>query len=240
MKVYQTKLKGRREIAKDTLLLVFAKPKGFEFRAGQFIHLELMDLPKKNHQGSSRAFSLASAPFEKEILIAIRMRRPLSPFKKHLRDLALGEEVKLHGPVGVFTLARETAKPIAFLVGGIGITPVRSMVLEASYKKSPQKMSLFYSNNTPEETAFLEELASVNNPHYTFIPTMTKLEESRQAWQGERGFITMKMIRKYLPPFRKALYYIVGPPGFVKAMEKMLGEAGIPDKQIKKEAFAGY
>ena len=79
-------------------------------------------------------------------------------FKRVLKTMPLGTEVRIVGPFGSLILHQNADRPAVFLAGGIGITPFRSMLLQATEQKLPYHLILFYSNRRPEDAAFLEEL----------------------------------------------------------------------------------
>lgn len=239
MASYTLRLAKREEVAKGTMAFSFEKPAGFRFKAGQFIEVTLLNPPETDAEGDSRAFSIASAPFETNLTVATRMRD--SAFKRVLRSLPIGAEVKIEGPFGAFTLHEAAARPAVFLMGGIGITPVRSMLLQATRDRLPHRLYLFYSNRKPEDAAFLEELAGLENqnPNYRLIATMTQAQDAHGAWTGETGYITHRMLAKYLDDLATPIFYLAGPPEMVRAMRTMLREAGVRDG-IRTEEFAGY
>ena len=151
-------------------------------------------------------------------------------------------ELTLDAPYGSFTLHNDASRPAVFLTGGIGVTPVRSIVLQAAHDKLPHKILLFDSNRRPEDAAFLDELmeAQKDNPNYTFIGTMTQMEKSSRAWHGETGYITKSMLLKHIGDLTLPIYYIVGPGTMVHAMRDILNEAGVNDDNIRTEEFTGY
>jgi NAD(P)H-flavin reductase len=77
-------------------------------------------------------------------------------------------------------------------------------------------------------------------PSFHFVPTMTKIAESAQAWNGETGVIDRGMLTRYLSALSGPVYYIAGPPAMVTAMRDMLVAAGIDEDDIRSEEFAGY
>ena len=236
MPQYTTYLKERREIATGTMAVHFEKPAGFSFKPGQFVELSL--LPPR--EADTHPFSIASAPHEEDIMIATRMRD--SAMKRTFRTMPLGTEVLIDGPYGDFVLHKNAARATVFLTGGIGITPFRSMALRAVHEQLPHQIFLFYANRTPQETPFLDELRALEsqNPHYRFIPTMTRLDGADSSWWGERGHITKAMLLRYIPDLEGSLYYSAGPQGMVAAMRTMLNDAGVDDDTIRTEEFSGY
>ena len=240
MPIYKTKLKSRAEIAAGTMSFHFEKPEGFEFKAGQFGDFTLINPSETDAEGNIRGFSLASAPYEGDLMFATRMRD--TAFKRVLKTMEIGAEVSLDAPYGSFTLHNNTRIPAVFLTGGIGVTPVRSIVLQAAHDNLPHKIFLFYSNRRPEDAAFLDELveAQAKNPNYTFVGTMTEMEKSDQKWEGETGYITKDMLVKYIGDLTLPIYYVAGPAAMVTAMRKTLNEAGVDDDNIRTEEFSGY
>jgi ferredoxin-NADP reductase len=227
-------------VAEGTMAFYFEKPAGFEFKAGQFLNYTLIDPPETDAEGNLRCFSIASAPGEEHLMVATRMRD--TAFKRVLKAVPLGTEVKIDGPFGSFTLHRDASRAAVFLAGGIGITPFRSMILDATRKKLSHHLFLFYSNRRPEDASFLSELQQVENQNRTFklIGTFTQIEKSQQPWHGETGLIDPPMLAKYLSDLAAPIYYSAGPPAMVTAMRGMLVQAGVREDDIRTEDFAGY
>jgi ferredoxin-NADP reductase len=240
MSIYNIKLLDRKEVAEGTMAFTFEKPEGFTFKSGQYGEFTLINPTETDAEGNTRIFSLTNAPSDTDLMIATRLRD--TAFKRDLKVLALGSELKFKAPNGSFILHNNKAIPAVYLTGGIGITPVRSIVMQAAKDKLSQKIYLFYSNNRPEDAAFLDELATLvnENSNYKFIPTMTAMDKSKKEWHGELGYINKKMLEKYLEDLAEPIYYISGPAAMVAAMRKMLNEAGIDEDNIRTEEFSGY
>ncbi len=240
MPIYKVKLKCKREIAEGTMAFHFEKPAGFVYKAGQFADCTLINPTETDAKGNTRTFSLASATYEDDIIFATRMRD--TAFKRVLKTMEAGTELTLDSPHGSFTLHNNVSVPAVFLTGGIGITPVRSIVLQAIHDKVTHRILVFYSNTRPEDAAFLDNLMDSHdsNPNYTFVGTMTQMEKSSCEWQGETGFISKAMLLKYIDDLTLPIYYIDGPPAMVNAMRQILSEAGVDDDNIRTEEFSGY
>ncbi|HEY9098551.1 MAG TPA: FAD-dependent oxidoreductase [Thiobacillus sp.] len=240
MPIYTVKLKSKQEIAAGTMAFHFEKPEGFAYKAGQSADCTLINPTENDAEGNSRALSLASAPYENDLMFATRMRD--TAFKRILKTMEPGTEITLDAPYGSFTLHNKASIPAVFLTGGIGVTPVRSIVLQAIHDQVPHQIFVFYSNKRPEDAAFLDDLAKSHqpNPNYTFVGTMTQMEKSCREWQGETGFINKPMLLKYIDDLTRPIYYIDGPPAMVNAMRVMLNEAGVDDDNIRTEEFSGY
>jgi ferredoxin-NADP reductase len=238
---YHTELISKEMIAEGTMTFHFKKPEGFVFRAGQTVDITLIDPPVTDAEGNMRTFSIAAAPHEPDLFIATRMRD--TAFKTTLRNAQPGFKIDMEGPIGSFTLHQKETRPAIMLVGGIGITPFISMIKDATERKLPHQIYLFYSNRRPEDAAFLSHLRdlALKNPHFTFIPTMTDMEKSAESWPGERGYITHEMIKKYVSATEDSVYYSAGPASMVAAMRKIVTQdMAISEDDFKTEEFTGY
>ncbi len=224
----QVKLVAKKEVAKDTMAFWWEKPKGFIYKAGQHTGWTLINPPETDDEGDSRDFSFASAPHEENLMIASRMRD--TAFKRVLRNLPIGGQIQMGEPEGDFVLHQDSSRPAVFVAGGIGITPFRSMVLDATFRKLPRKIWLFYSNHAAADAAFLDEFKDINNPNFKLIATMT---------QEGGDHIDRPILDKYLDGLTP-VYYLAGKPQMVLALRDMLTLSGVDDLSIKSEEFEGY
>ena len=240
MSTYTVRLLRREEVAESTMSFYFDKPAGFEFKPGQYLDCSLLDPPETDAEGNIRTFSIASAPAEKDLMVATRMRD--TAFKRVLKTMPLGSQIKIDGPLGSFTLHSNASRPAVFLAGGIGITPFRSMIVNVARQGFTRRVTLFYSNRRPEDCAFLEELQKIGSgsKNYQTIYAMTKMEKSERAWHGETHHIDKAMLVRFVPDVTAPIYYIAGPPALVTAMKETLTGAGVNEDDIRSEDFAGY
>ena len=198
--VFETPLLGRDTVAERTMSFRFAKPSGWSYRAGQFVDITLLDPPETDAEGNLRGFSISSAPREEVITITTRLRD--TAFKRVLQAMPLGTLVKMEGPFGDLRL-HHAARPAVLLAGGIGITPFRSILVETIGGGAlPYPVVLFHANRRSEDAAFADEFRSLarRDPNLTFVPTMTAMPGSEDAWDGERGHIDAAMLAT--PPGR--------------------------------------
>jgi ferredoxin-NADP reductase len=236
--IINVKLIKKETIAEGTMAFHFEKPKDFTYRAGQFADYTLINPPETDEEGNTRGFSLAHAPFESDLVAASRMRD--TAFKRVLKDMPIGTEIKLDGPYGDFTLHKTEATPAVFLIGGIGVTPVRSMVAQATRDKTAHKITLLHANKIPADAPFaadFEQLAK-SNPNFTYVPVAT--DATQEEWSGERGHIDEAMLKRHVPDLNTPIYYLSGPEGMVKAMRQMLVDIGANEDNIRTEEFTGY
>jgi ferredoxin-NADP reductase len=240
MSIYSVKLIKQQQVAEGTMAFFFKRPAGFDFAGGQSVDMTLINPPETDAEGNTRALSLASAPDEPALMIATRIRD--TAFKRTLKGLQPGAEVKIEGPFGSMTLHRKTNRPAVILAGGIGITPFRSMIVQATEANTGHSLFLFYSNRRPEDAAFLAELQELARQHknLTLVATMTNLEKSRAGWSGETGYISLELLMKYVTDLADPIYYAAGPPALVAAMKDLLNEAGVDEDDVNSEDFSGY
>lgn len=233
-------LKERKTVADGTELFVFDKPAEYTFQAGQYVALMVskIDGIETDKKGLARSFSLASAPYESELFFA--MRSGESSFKRTCWQLKPGDTVTITDPVGSFILPpAEDVRPVVFLVGGIGITPVRSILKQVEYDRSTRKFTLLYANRFLKDAAFHTELQNITLADFRYVTVLSRSEEPCAPTDDERGHICEPTLRKYAEDVQGNLYYIVGSPQFIEAMEKMLESLGVLKEQCKKDPFTG-
>lgn len=239
MPVVNVKITGKKEIANGTMEFFLEKPEGFEFRAGQFCDITLIDPPETDDEGNTRGFSLVAAPYEDYLAVATRLRD--TAFKRVIQKLPDGTEVKFDAPYGDFTLQKNENKPAVFIIGGIGVTPVRSMIAQATHDKTGHKITLIHSNKSPADAPFQEDFREFakENPNFKFVPVAS--ESAPDDFKGERGLVNAELIKKYVHDFDNTIFYLSGPPGMVKAMRSILVDTLKADEDnIKTEEFDGY
>lgn len=240
MSTLQAKLLGREEIAERTMAFHFARPEGFEFKAGQAADLVLPASSGLAPDAARHTFSVVSAPFEDRLTFATRLRD--SVFKRALSELPVGATVDLEGPFGSLTMHRDPARAALFIAGGIGVTPFMSMLRQASRGETTRRLVLLYSNHRPEDTPWLAELQELerHKPEFSFMPVMTEMNRSSQTWSGMSGRIDAALVRSICAGLTRPVCYVAGPPKLVAAVRTILNDAGVDDDDTRSEEFFGY
>lgn len=227
-------------IASETAGFTFELQDQFTFEAGQTCDVTLPSLRYQDEKGPSRTFSIASSPVDApRVLFATRLTG--SAFKRTLVEAAAGLKVEIEGPFGSFVLHRNTARPAVFFAGGVGITPFRSIIKDATERRLTHRMTLFYSNRTAGGTAFLSDLEAwqQTNANVRLIASITD-PLSNEPWVHNTGRMTSAFIKPYVDDLHNAIYYLAGPPEFVKAMRVALDELSADPDNIRSEEFSGY
>src|ERR1700736_5731570 len=106
---YQSKLLSRVEVAEGTMAFHFEKPSEFDFKPAQSADLKLSNPPETASEGNTRTFSIASAPFENQLMFTTRIRD--TAFMRSLEKVPMGTGVKIDSPTGSFMLHKNSAKP---------------------------------------------------------------------------------------------------------------------------------
>lgn len=231
----------RREVAQGTMSFAFGlEGRAFPFAPGQYNTVTIPAPLYQDEEGNVRSFSIASSPSDPFILIATRMRG--SAFKRTLAEVPLATRVTFSGPRGSFTLPDDAAGPVVLIAGGIGITPFRSMIKHAAEQRLPVDLTLIYSNRTPEDAPFLDDLDrwERENRRFRFVPTMTSPEAAKEPWTGRTGYVDAAFLRDVLGAFDRSNFYAAGPPGMVKGVRQALADVGVADDRIRTEEFSGY
>jgi len=232
------KLKKVEEVGTGMYDFVFGKP-SLKFKPGQYLEWTLGH-EKPDSRGNRRYFTIASSPTEPHLRLGVKFYEKPSSFKKRMLDMAAGEEIMAGQLAGDFTLPRDPRKKLAFIAGGIGITPFRSMVKYLSGRGEKRSVVLLYSNRTTDEIAYREVWdEAARTIGLKTVYAVTGVGEILPE-NGYKGHIDGVLIRHEIPDYRDRTFYISGTHAMVSTMETTLHRMGIPRKQIKTDFFPGF
>lgn len=224
-------LKEKKTIAKDTMSFMFdLAGQEFKFHPGQFVDITIEKPKYEDDKGNTRAFSIASSPLDEFLMVATRLTD--SSMKKSLSELEIGSLVHIDGPLGSFRFHTDESIPAVIITGGIGITPFRSVIKDATERNSNQKITMIYSNRTQEDAVFVGDLEEwqAYNTNFEFFT----------RWTSEDGHVNEQFLKKHIKNLAKPIFYVAGSPGMVAGTTKLLIESGVQEDKIKFEEFAGY
>lgn len=208
-----------------------------DFKPGQFFFVTI----KIDGVERTKHFSFSNSPTEKGY-VEFTKRITDSEFSKALNRLKIGDWARLKMPYGSFTFEGEYEK-IAFLSGGIGITPIRSICKFATDSMLPTDMVLLYGNNREEDIIFRQDLDNMQsvNKNLSIVYTLTSSDIDRKIWKGRTGYIDDTMIKEEMPDYTERIFYICGPPRMVESLINILrNKLGVQQDKIKIENFSGY
>jgi 3-phenylpropionate/trans-cinnamate dioxygenase ferredoxin reductase subunit len=150
-----------------------------------------------------------------------------------------GQMVYIDGPFGSFSVDRHLhAKGFIFIAGGIGITPIMSMLRTLKNRADNRPLLLIYANNVWEDITFREEIEALKSD--LNLEVVHVLAYPPEDWQGESGFITQDILERYLPKERRTNIFeifICGPSPMMDAVEKTLPKIGVPLGDFHSERF---
>jgi predicted ferric reductase len=157
---------------------------------------------------------------------------------KEVPALRPGNRVWLDGPYGVFTMSRNQAMGFVLIGGGVGITPLYSMLQTMAGREDMRPVLLFYGASDLDNLTFSDELYALTASERLTLTYVPVLNNPPDGWEGETGFINAQVMEKYLPKqYQHFMYLICGPEPLMNAMEQALPELDIPPHQIITERF---
>jgi predicted ferric reductase len=204
---------------------------GMTFKAGQFAWLTVGKSPFAIRE---HPFSFSSSAMKSESLqITIK---ELGDFTSGIGGVAPGTRAYLDGPYGTFTIDRHAAPGFVFIAGGVGITPVMSILRTIADTHDARPVLLIYGSNSWEEATFREEIDELKK--HININIVHVLEKPHDGWDGEHGWIDAELMARHLPADRMELgYFICGPEPMQKAVRTSLEILGLPLENVQSESF---
>jgi predicted ferric reductase len=177
-------------------------------------------------------FSLSRLPDGKTIRLTIRQ---LGDFTNEVPHIKPGTYVAVSGPFGAFTHEQRATQKVVYIAGGIGITPIRSLI-EAQVRAGEKDTSvLLYGNRSVADTVFLEELTDL--AAHSNMPLHNILSDQKE-YSGETGFIDKEKIARLVPDIRERDVFLCGPPPMMWGIMEQLKELGVSESQVHYERFA--
>jgi ferredoxin-NADP reductase len=222
------KLTVRKTESPGVESFIFKPEKPLVWKAGQFLHY-VLNHASTDDRGSDRWFTIASAPYESNVMLTTRFAAKAgSTFKKTLKALKPGDSIEVSDLDGDFILS-DSKKSYVFIAGGIGITPFRAILKQAAHDGKQLRVTMLYANRKTV-AAYKKELDALTkrNPnlkiHYLFHPQR----------------IDQQTIKELVHDLKTPLFYVSGPEPMVESVGQLLQQIGVPKKRIKQDWFPGY
>ncbi len=208
--------------------------RGFTFEPGQFAWITAWNSPFAD---SEHPFSLSSSAEDRDT-IEFTIKE-LGDFTRTIKDMKPGQRVYVDGAYGAFSVDRhDHATGFVFVAGGIGITPMMSMLRTLADRGDRRKLTLLYANKNREGVAFYDEIEKLKER--LNLTVVHVLENPPEGWTGERGFINQGLLERFLPEDRQknaVEVFICGPKPMMDAVEKALVNAGVFLGDFHSERF---
>jgi len=214
----------------------FLPEEKINFIPGQFLQI-IFDPINQSNKELNKYLSFSSSPTKDYIEVTKRLSE--SRFSEALKNLKINDQVFINASLGS-CIFKEEYKKIGFLIGGIGITPVISIIEYIIDKKLDTDVNLIYSNRTKEEIAFKEELDKWQNSNKNIKITYIITDNVAKDKNFIYGRINQDLIKEQMPDLNLRTLFIFGPPQMVKAMQDISLSIGIDKKNLKVENFIGY
>jgi 3-phenylpropionate/trans-cinnamate dioxygenase ferredoxin reductase subunit len=222
----------------DRMWTLTVEPDGpwpINFRAGQFAFLTIAGSPFSLEQHPFSMSSSAEYPQTLDFTI-----KELGDYTSGIGAIEPGSRAYIDGPYGSLTLPTEDVSGIMFVGGGIGVTPIMSMLRTLRDRSGrPMPLVLIYAANRRQDLAFSTEIAEMASSDDMDLDVIQVLADPDDTWTGETGFVTPDLLRRNLP--KKAVedwYYVIcGPPPMMEATETALLSMGVPLNRIDSERF---
>ena len=203
-------------------------------------HLDIRLTAPDGYQ-AQRSYSIASSGEGTRVVLAVDELPDgeVSPFLVH--ELAVGDQVEVHGPLGAFFVWRppepgdiEQLAPVQLIAGGSGVVPLFAMLFAHGAARDATEFRLLYSVRTPADVFFRPELEALMGVDYTYT------REVPDAWPTPAGRITKTALQaSTFAPDRAPRIYVCGPTAFVEVVADWLIELGHDSSNIRTERFGG-
>ncbi|HUF18407.1 MAG TPA: ferric reductase-like transmembrane domain-containing protein [Thermoanaerobaculia bacterium] len=206
---------------------------GLRFAPGQFAWLKVGSSPWNL---AEHPFSFSSSA-EQHGSLEFGIKE-LGDFTNGIGKVSIGTRAFLDGPHGSFSIDHHPANGYVFIAGGIGVSPILSMLRTLADRRDRGSHTLVYACSRWDRIAFREEvemLAAKLDLQIVYV-----LEEPHEGWSGPTGFITREVLETVVGrgfDGHKRPVFICGPDPMMSAVERSLSELGIPQQQIHMERF---
>jgi len=205
---------------------------GFRFSPGQFGWLTLWGSPFKI-TGHPFSFSSSSEVTDGSVEMSIRN---LGDFTSRIHKVPVGQRIYLDGPYGAFTIGNPADMHV-LIAGGVGITPMISMLRTLADRNDPRPAILLYGSKDWESITFREELEDLKAR--LNLTVVHVLRNPPADWTGEKGFITPEVFKRHIPqPYADHEYFICGPTRLMDIIEEALSDMNVPISKYHSERYS--
>lgn len=216
------------------LMVPDGSPMPFSFAPGQYVNVTA----EIDGRAVTRAYTVASSPTQRDYVELTVKREEHGAMSRHLHDaVKLGDELAIAGPNGSFVFTGREAESIVLVAGGVGITPMMSIIRFLCDRSWPGSIFLVYACRSSADFVFASELGMLErrNPKLQVVATMARTEGT--DWMGPRGFISKDLLVQSVPEIATRRIHVCGPPPMMDSIKAILAELGVPSDHVKTEAF---
>lgn len=203
-----------------------------QFIPGQYVFLKD---PKFSDPNEEHPFSVTSTTGDNHLEFCIKQ---YGDWTESFAQRNPGDEVFVSEAQGKFTWDKECTYAV-FLLGGIGISPIISMLRTLQQNSNKAEIVMIYGNRTPETIAYKAELEQIEKalPNFKLIHVFSDISDNH-PWNGYRGFITKAILEKEVRLANNPTFFFIGPPIFIDKMQSTLQDLGVDQSKMKTETLA--
>jgi ferredoxin-NADP reductase len=225
-------------IASGCREFVFKPDRRFAFRPGQYLDWTL-DVRDCDNRGNRRQFTIASAPTDEDIRLGVKFPAGASAFKRSMLAMKPGDAIYGSHLAGAFTLPKDPSEKLAFIAGGIGVTPFRSMVQDLVNRGERRPMVMLCAAHRIEEIAYTD-LFDQAERELGLRAVYVVAEDQASSSIFHRGLVDEALIRREIPDFQDRTFYVSGPHAMVARFQAMLRRLGVARSRIRTDFFPGF
>jgi predicted ferric reductase len=213
----------------DTWTLTFAGP-SIDYRPGQFM---LLRLKRDGKLTESHPFTISSSPTQDSLSVT---PKAVGDFTASVGETKPGDAAYIEAPYGVFSYLNHTGLKLAFIAGGIGITPFMSMLRYMRDSGDNRDVVLLWGNKTERDIPFRGEIEEMDKSMSSL--KLVHVMSHQEDFPGEKGFITTEVMERHIPDIGERHVFLCGPPVMMNKVRPALEEIGLPKSQLHYERFA--
>lgn len=227
-----------REEAEGVWTTKLAAPEGigrFDYLPGQFHFLTFQRAP--NLPVEEHPWTISSSPTEAGVLSSTI--KESGDFTASIGKTKPGDTALVHGPFGRFSYTlHPDERELVFIAGGIGITPLMSMLRHIRDTHAERTVTLLYANTSESDIVFRDELAAMERDGVAGLKVVHVLNKPSGEWKGERGRLDEEKIKRFAgPELTRCAFYVCAPPELMDQTIRTLRKANIPAARIHFERF---
>jgi ferredoxin-NADP reductase len=206
----------------------------FSYLPGQFLTVTVL----MNGKPVKRSYTIASSPTQHDYVEITVKHEEGGEVSGHLHtQIREGDLLEASGPSGSFIFTGRECKCILLIGGGVGITPLMSVLRYLTDRSWPGDIFLVYSCHTPRDIIFREELDYLLRRHPNLRVNIIVSHPEGADWKGPTGRITKELIAQSVPDLASRYVHLCGSVPLMEAVKRILAELGVPPERVKTEAF---
>lgn len=234
-------LKQKARIAANTLDFAFVPDRPLKYKPGQYIEMTLPHT-HTDSRGDRRYFTLASSPTEPDIHLGVKFYESGSSFKQAMLAMNQDSQSVIARVSGDFTLPKDAGQKLAFIAGGIGVTPFRSMTKYLLDTNERRDLVLVYGARQWKDVAYapIFEEARQRLAMKIIYALSDQPQTERVPYPYQQTRVTEDLIRREVPDYKERVFFISGTHPMVVDVTHILRSLGVPGRHIKTDFFPGY